>query len=78
MQIVNSILKNSVEHKYTFWLLKTFLFQVIHFIQTVLIQLIQFSISIDFVYTQLNVKMSPPMTNMLCFGMLRTNEDNSS
>ena len=22
--------------------------------------------------------MSPPMTNMLCFGMLRTNEDNSS
>ena len=26
------------------------------FIQTVLIQLIQFSISIDFVYTELNVK----------------------
>ena len=35
---------------------KTFLFQDIHFFQTVLIQLIQFSISIDFVYTQLNVK----------------------
>ena len=35
---------------------KTFLFQAIKFIQTVLIQLIQFSISIDFVYTQLNVK----------------------
>ena len=35
---------------------KTFLFQVIQFIQTVLIQLIQFCISIDFVYTKLNVK----------------------
>ena len=32
------------------------LFQAIQFIQTVLIQPIQFSISIDFVYTQLNVK----------------------
>ena len=35
---------------------KTFLFQAIRFIQTVLIQTIQFSIGIDFVYTQLNVK----------------------
>ena len=35
---------------------KTFLFQAIHFSQTVLIQTIQFSIRIDFVYTQLNVK----------------------
>ena len=35
---------------------KSFLFQSIQFIQTVLIQLIQFSISIDFLYTQLNVK----------------------
>ncbi len=35
---------------------KTFLFQTIQFIQTVLIQIIQFSISTDFVYTQLNVK----------------------
>ena len=34
---------------------KAFLFKAIQFIQTVLIQLIQFSISIDFVYTQLNV-----------------------
>ena len=34
---------------------KTFLFQAIQFNQTVLIQPIQFSISIDFVYTQLNV-----------------------
>ena len=32
------------------------LFKVIQFIQTVLIQLIQFSISTDFIYTQLNVK----------------------
>ena len=35
---------------------KTFLFQAIQFIPTVLIQVIQFSINIDFVYTQLNVK----------------------
>ena len=35
---------------------KTFLFQAIQFIQTVLIQLSQFSISIDFLYTQLNAK----------------------
>ena len=32
------------------------LFQVIHFRQTVLIKSIQLSLSIDFVYTQLNVK----------------------
>ena len=32
------------------------LFEAIQFIQTVLIQPIQFSIIIDFVYTQLNVK----------------------
>ena len=35
---------------------KTFLFQTIQFSQAVLIQLIQLSISTDFVYTQLNVK----------------------
>ena len=35
---------------------KTFLFQAFQFIQTVIIQPIQFSIKIDFVYTQLNVK----------------------
>ena len=35
---------------------KIFLLQAIQFSQTVLIQLIQFSISTDFVYTQLNVK----------------------
>ncbi len=37
-------------------MLKTFLFQVIQFIQTVLIQPIQFSICIDFLYTLSNVK----------------------
>ncbi len=36
---------------------KTFLFQAIQFIQTVLIQPIQFSICIVFVYTQLNIKI---------------------
>ena len=35
---------------------KAFLFQAIQFSQAVLIQLIQFSISTDFVYTQLHVK----------------------
>ena len=35
---------------------KKILFQAIQLIQTVLIQLIQFSISTDFVHTQLNVK----------------------
>ena len=37
-------------------IVKTFLFQAIQFSQAILIQLIQFSISTDFVYTQLNVK----------------------
>ena len=35
---------------------KTFLFQAIQFSQTVPIQTIQFSISMDFVYIELNVK----------------------
>ena len=35
---------------------KHFLFQAIQFCQTNLIQTIHFSMSIDFVYTQLNVK----------------------
>ena len=35
---------------------KTFLFQAIQFSQAVQIQLIQFSISTYFVYTQLNIK----------------------
>ena len=35
---------------------KKILFQAIQFSQTVLIQPIQFSISIDLVYTQLNTK----------------------
>ena len=35
---------------------KTFLFQAFRFRQTILIQTIQFSVSIDFLHTQLNVK----------------------
>ena len=35
---------------------KTFLFRAIQFSQAVLIQLINFSISTDLIYTQLNVK----------------------
>ena len=41
---------------------KTFLFQAIQFRQTVLILLIQFSITTDFVYTRLNVKTVPYIT----------------
>ena len=41
-------------------IVKTFLFLAIQFSQAVLIQLIQFSISTDFVYSQLNV------TKVLC------------
>ena len=42
---------------------KTFLFQAIQFIQTVLIQLIQFSIMRGFVHTQLKVKIVLYETN---------------
>ena len=45
---------------------KIFLFQTIQFIQTVLIQLIQFSISTYFVYTQLNVKTVLYITIQFC------------
>ena len=38
------------------WVHSLFLFQTIQFIEAVLIQLIQVSISTDLVYTQLNVK----------------------
>ena len=40
-------------------IVKTFLFQAILFSQVVLIQLIQFSASTGFVYTQLNVETVP-------------------
>ena len=39
------------------FIIKTF--YAIRLIQTVLIQLIQFNISIDFIYKQLNVKTAP-------------------
>ena len=45
------------EYKYTIQLSKIFLFQVIQFGQTVLIQTIQFSISTVFVHKRLNVKI---------------------
>ena len=41
---------------YKVWSSKMFLFQAILFIQTVLIQLIQFSINVDFFYIRLNIK----------------------
>ena len=45
----NSPISNNSQFVHS--LSKTFLFQAIQFIQTLLIQLIHFSISIDFVYT---------------------------
>ena len=54
--ITSCISNNSVKHKYTVQLSKTFLLKAIQFSQTVLTITIQFSISIVFVYTQLNVK----------------------
>ena len=42
--------------KYSVIMKKTFLFQAVRFSQALLIELIQFSITTDFVYTQLNVK----------------------
>ena len=42
--------------KYSLIVKKTFLFQAIQFSQAILLQLIQFCKSTDFVYTQLNVK----------------------
>ena len=57
IQIIISISKQfSLNMSTQFNCQKTFLFQAIKFSQTILIQTIQFSISIDFVYTQLNVK----------------------
>ena len=49
--------------KYSLIVKKTFLFHAIQFIQAVLIQQIQFSISTDFVYAQLNVKTFLYYTN---------------
>ena len=56
IQIISSISNNSVYHEYTVSLSKTFLFQAIQFSQTRLIQTIQLSISLDFLYIQMNVK----------------------
>ena len=42
--------------KYSLIVKKTFLFRAIQFSQAILIQLIKFSKSTDFVYAQLNVK----------------------
>ena len=44
----SSISNNSVRYEYTVYMSKTFLLQAIQFIQT---ELVQFSISTDFVYT---------------------------
>ena len=42
--------------KYSLIVKKTFLFRAIQFSQAILIQLIQFSISTDFAYTQLHAR----------------------
>ena len=58
MQIISSISTIQFSMSTQFNYQKTFLLQTIQLIQTVIIQLIQFSIGIDFVYTQLNVSSS--------------------
>ena len=58
MQIDSSNIKQfSLGCVHSLTVKKTFIFQAIQFSQAVLIQLIQFSISTDFVHTQLNVKI---------------------
>ena len=54
-QIIQFSISTQFKCKYSL-IVKTFLFEAIQFTQAVLIQLIKFSISTDFVYTQLNVK----------------------
>ena len=54
-QIIQFNISTQFKCKYSL-IVKTFLFQAIHFSLAVLIQLIQFSIRTDCVYTQLNVK----------------------
>ena len=54
--LVISISNNPVWPKYTVELSKILLFQALKFCQTVLIQTVKISISIAFLYTQLNVK----------------------
>ena len=56
IEINCSISNNSVEHKYAVSWSKKFLFQAIQFRQTVQFQPFQFSISIIFVYSQVNIK----------------------
>ena len=56
---------------------KTFLFQAIQFTQAVLIQLFQFSISTDFVYTQLNVKRVLYLTNQFSVSTISMSKNNS-
>ena len=50
-QTIQFIISTQFKCKYSFIVKKTFLFQGIQFSQAVLIQLIQFSIGTDFVYT---------------------------
>ena len=54
-QTIHFSISTQFKYKYSL-IVKTFLFQAIQFSQAVLIQLIQFNISIDLVYPQLNVK----------------------
>ena len=54
--IQKTVLFQTIQFNKSTQLSKTFLFQAIQFSQTVLIQPIQLSISMVFVYTQLNIK----------------------
>ena len=56
LQIIQLSISTQFKCKYSLIVKKTFLFRPIQFSQAILIQLIQFSKSTDFVYAQLNVK----------------------
>ena len=55
-QTIQFSISTQFKCKYSLIVKKTFLFQAIQFSPAVLIKLIQFGISTDFVYTQLGVK----------------------
>ena len=78
IKINRSIWNNSSKYKYTAYFSKTFLFQAIQFSQTDLIQTINFSISVIFVYTQLNVKTAFHSQKQLFFEQFSLAYKNSS
>ena len=75
-QTIQSSISTQFEYKYSL-IVKTFLFQAIQFSQAVLIQLILFNISTDFVYTQLNVKTVLYQTNQFSVSRVSISKNSS-